>query len=95
MDYGIIIYLIHVSMKKMTAQGTDGCSCGFLMEEVMAREDMLNFVDLGKDAIEWHPPLLHWIHSWTERDGLEPLTPEGWYGEGHGITGGQDGNHGV
>jgi len=95
MDYGMIIYLIHVSGKRMIAQGTDGYSRGFLMEGVMAGEDMLNFVDLGKDAIKRHPPLLNWICSWTERDGLKPLTPEGWYEEGHGITGGEIDNHGV
>ena len=65
------------------------------MEGVMAGEDMLNFVDLGKDVIERHPPLLHWIRSWTEWDRLKPLTPEGWYEEGHGITGGQNDKHGV
>ena len=95
MDYGMVIYLIHVSGKRMIAQGTDGCSRGFLMEGVMAGEDMLNFVDLGKDAIKRHPPLLQWIRSWTERDGLMPLSPEGWYEEGHGITGGEPDKRGV
>ena len=64
------------------------------MEGGMAGEDMLNSVDLGKDAVERHPPLLDWICSWTEQDGLKPLTPEGWYEEVHGITGGQDDTHG-
>ena len=40
MDYGMIIYLIHMSGKRVIAQGTDGCSCGFLMEGVVAGEDM-------------------------------------------------------
>ena len=61
----------------------------------MAGEVMLNFVDLGKDAIGHHPPLLDWVCSWTERDELKPLTLEEWYEEGHGITGGQDDKHGV
>ena len=43
----------------MIAQGTNSCSRGFLMEWVMAGEEMLNSVDLGKDTIERHPPLLH------------------------------------
>ena len=88
MKYGLQIHLIHVSGKRMIAQGTDGCSRGFLMEGVMAGEDMLSFVDLGKSAVERHPPVLDWIRSWTEQVKIVPLTPEGWFEEGHGITGG-------
>ena len=56
---------------------------------------MLNCINLGKDTVERHPPLLDWIRSWTERDGFKSLTPEGWYEEGHGFTGGRDDKHGV
>ena len=54
----------------------------------MAGEDMLSFIELSRTAVERHPPLLDWVRSWTERPSLEPLTPEGWFEEGHGITGG-------
>jgi len=95
MRYGILVHLIHVSGTRMIAQGTDGCSRGFLMEGVMAGQDMFQFVDLGKSAVERHPPLLDWIRSWTSRKDLEPLTPEGWFEEGHGITGGSLDRQGV
>ena len=72
----------------MIAQGTDGCSRGSLMEGVMAGEDMLTFVDLGRSAVERHPPLLDWVRTWTGRPTLKPLSPEGWFEEGHGIFGG-------
>ena len=36
-----------------------------------------------------YPPLLSWVWSWTDLPKLEPLTPEGWFVEGHGIRGGQ------
>ena len=49
---------------------------------------MLDFVDLGKSALERHPPLLDWLQSWSIPD-LQPLQPEGWFEEGHGITGGE------
>ena len=88
MTHGMVIHLIHLSGKRMIAQGTDGCSRGSLMEGVMARQNMLSFIDLAHMAIERHPPLLDWVRSWTERPELEPLTPEGWFEEGHGITGG-------
>lgn len=51
MRYGMVIHVIHVSGKRMIAQGTDGVSRGFLMEGVMAGDDMLSFVDLGKSAL--------------------------------------------
>jgi hypothetical protein len=61
MQYQIIIHMVHVSGKRMIAQGTDGCSRGVLMEGVMAGKDMLLFVDLDKSAIEDHTPLLEWV----------------------------------
>ena len=95
MAYGMSIHVIHVSGKRMITQGTDGCSRGLLMEGVMTGQDMLLFVDLSRTAIERHPPVLDWVRSWTEMPNLEALTPEGWYEEGHGITGGKLGGHNV
>jgi hypothetical protein len=54
----------------------------------MAGTDILTFVDLTQGGIERHPPLLEWIRSWTDCLDLNPLTPEGWFKEGHGITDG-------
>jgi hypothetical protein len=82
------IHVIHLSDNRMIAQGTDGCSRGSLMEGVMMGLDMLLFLDLSRTAIDHHPPLLEWVGSWTEKPSLEALTPEGWFKEGHGITGG-------
>jgi hypothetical protein len=65
------------------------------MEGVMSGHDMLLFVDLSRTAIERHPPLLGWVWSWTEMPELESLTQEGWYKEGHGITGGKLNGHNV
>jgi hypothetical protein len=87
MAHGMTIHVIHVSGKRMIAQGTDGCSRGSLMEGVMTGLDMLLFVDLGCTAIKHHPPLLDWVCLWTDQPKLEALTLEGWYEEGHGITG--------
>ena len=95
MKYGLLIHIIHVSGTRMIAQGTDGASRGSLMEGVLAGKDMLSFVDLAKTALERHPPLLAWIRSWTGMENLEPLTPEGWFEEGHGITGGELDSHKV
>ena len=87
MKFGMTIHVIHISGKRMIAQGMDGCSRGSLMEGVMAGEDMLTFVRSSR--------LLRWLRSWTSRPLLEPLTPEGWFEEGHGITGGVVDRHNV
>jgi len=94
MKYGLLIHLIHISGKRMIAQGTDGCSRGFLMEGVMAGDNMLDFVDLAKSAVERSPSLIEWIRSWSVAD-LKPLSPEGWFEEGHGISGGTKDRRGV
>ena len=94
-EYQVIIHLIHVSGKRMIAQGTDGCSRGVLLEGVMAGKDMLSYIDLDKTAFQRHPLLLDWVRSWSMQDDLEPLTPEEWYVEGHGIVGGYLDAHGV
>ncbi len=87
MGYGMTIHVVHISGKRMIAQGTDGCSRRSLLEGVMAGANMLMFVDLARGGIERHPPLLNWVRSWMEQPDFEPLTLEGWFKEGHGITG--------
>ena len=89
MTYGMTIHVIHMSGCRMIAQGTGYCSRGSLMEGVMSGQDMLMFVDLSRTGAERHPPLLSWVCSWTDLPKLEPLTPEGWFRERHGIRGGQ------
>jgi hypothetical protein len=51
MTYGMTIHVVHISGKRMIAQGTDGCSHGSLIEGVMAGADMLSFVNLGLGGI--------------------------------------------
>ena len=95
MAHGMTIHVIHVSGKRMIAQGMDGCSRGLLIEGVMTGRDILVFVDLAHTAIARHPPLLDWVRTWTKLPTLQPLTPEGWYEEGHWITGGMLDSHKV
>ncbi len=95
MTYEMTIHVIHISGKRMIAQGTDGCLCSSLMEGVMAGADMLMFVNLSRGGVNCHPPLLNWVRSWTGRPKFEVLTPEGWFKEGHGITGGVLDGHNV
>ena len=93
--HGITLHIIHVSGKRMIAQGTDGCSRGVLLEGVMVGDDMLSFVDLAKSALDRSPALLSWIQSWCLDSSVQPLTPEDWFLKGHGISGGARDHRGV
>ena len=95
MTHSLLVHLIHVSGSRMIAQGTDGCSRGSLMEGVMAGFDMLSFVDLARTALQRCLGLLDWLRAWTGRPALKALTPEGWFDEGHGVTGWAKDAHGV
>ncbi len=87
MTYGMTLHIIHISGKRIIALGTDGCSRGSLMEGVMAGQGMLSFIDLACSAVKRHPPVLTWVRSWMDQPKLEPLSPEGWFKEGHGFVG--------
>ena len=95
MKYELLVHVIHVAGTQMIAQRTDGCYRVSLLVGGMAEHDMLSVVDLAQTAIERHPPLLDWIREWTGQPTLEPLTPEGWFEECHGIIGGDDDRNGV
>ena len=85
LKHGLILQVVHVSGKRMIAQG----------KGVMVGEDMLSFVDLAKSAFERSPKLVDWIQSWCLDSNIQPLTPEGWFERGHGIVGGKKDRRGV
>jgi hypothetical protein len=81
------LHMIHVAGTRMIAQGTDGLSRGNIGEGVMAGEAMASFVPLHQTAIEREPRVLEWIREWIGDNTIHPLSPEGWFDQGHGITG--------
>ena len=87
-NQGCLIRLCHVAGTRMIAQGSDGLSRGNLTEGVMAGRRICEFIPLHLNALERHPPLLHWIKSWIPpEENLIVLTPEDWFERGHGIVG--------
>jgi hypothetical protein len=95
MEFGMIVWLIHVAGSRMIAQGTDGCSRGSFIEGVMAGDDMLSHLELDRSAVDRSSLLMKWIKEWTGRAHLKPLSPEGWFEEGHGVSGGKKDASGV
>ena len=94
MESGGSLHVVHVSGKRMMAQGTDGLSRGLLNEGVMRGDSMLSFVDIAKTAVERSGAVLDYVRSWSFQS-LLPLTPEQWFVEGHGIVGGKKDRHGI
>ena len=94
-EAGFTLHFVHVAGTRMIAQGTDGLSRGMLLEGVLTGKPMLSYIDLAKSAIDRFPPLLEFVRSWTQMPKLEPLTPEEWFVEAHGIVGGFRDDHGI
>lgn len=80
MKGNFVAHVIHVSGKRMIAQGTDGISRGDHTEGVMIGKSMKEFVPIHRTAFERSPNLSRWMdyvngaRSWTL------LTPEDWFG---------------
>ena len=88
----MLLHMIHVSGTHMIDQGT---SRGIYSDGVMAGTPLLSFVPLHLSASSRSPPLLPWVQSWAPDSTLQPLTPESWYTEGHGVENGVAGAGGL
>ena len=91
LEGGLRLHVVHISGKRMIAQGTDGLSRGNFMEGVMAGKKMIDFVPLNKSAFERSEHLLTWFKTWLP-EGSTLLTPKDWYLLGHGVCGGSQNN---
>jgi hypothetical protein len=80
--YNFQLLVIHVSGKRMKAQGTDGISRGQLTKGVMNGESMLSFLPMHEMVLERHPSLKDWIID-TMGSGLTFLKTDRWFERGH------------
>ena len=76
----MILHVIHVSGRRMIAQGTDGLSRGDHTTGVMQGMDIRTFIPLHQDPFERSPPLRQWVSDMLA--GANPifLTPNDWFG---------------
>ena len=88
-DGGLKLHVMHVSGKRMIAQGTDGLSRGNFLEGVLAGQSMKSFVPLHLSAIERSRTLVKWLKSWIPSDKVTVLKSEDWFTLGHGVSGGE------
>jgi hypothetical protein len=84
LERDIILHVIHISGKRMIAQGTDGLSRADHSQGVMQGKPIQDFIPLHLDPYQQEPGIKPWLKRITA--GLDPtfLSPKGWYTTGHG-----------
>jgi hypothetical protein len=87
MHASLRLHVIHVAGTRMIHQGTDGLSRGLLTDGVFASDPMRLHVPLHLAAHDRCSALLPWIQAWCPLPSIQPLTPEAWFHEGHGLSG--------
>jgi hypothetical protein len=87
MTAGLKIHLIHISGRRMIADGVDGLSRGCLTERVMAGVPFLDFFPLNETAFERSPWLLEDFKQMISFEGLSLLKPRDGFEKGHDIHG--------
>jgi hypothetical protein len=84
MEHDMIIHVLHVSGKRMIAQGADGLSRADHSGGVMQGKPMMDYMPLHENPLEREKKLKPWLESVTKGLDAEFLSPEGWFDEGHG-----------
>ena len=81
-DFELQLHVVHVSGKRMIAQGTDGLSRADFSEGVMAGKAMTSFIPLHLDCEERAPGMGEWLQGLLkEVGGASLLDPSGWFRE--------------
>ena len=83
LEQDIILHVIHISGKRMIAEGADGILRGDHSEGVMAGTPITNFVPLHLDPLQRVPALRGWLEKITQGLSFKFLTPDDWYTVGH------------
>jgi hypothetical protein len=83
LSHGLILHVVHVSGRRMIAQGTDGLSHANHSKGVMKGKDMRDFIPLNLNPLEREPKVKEWFDNVTQGLEFNWLKPEGWFSKGH------------
>jgi hypothetical protein len=83
LKHAITLHVVHVSGKRMIAEGTDGLSCADHGEGMMLGKDICTFIPLHLDPGVREPRVVNWLEDVTRGLDFEMLTPEGWFANAH------------
>jgi hypothetical protein len=82
----LVLHVIHVSVRQMIAQGTDGMSRAEHLEGVMkGTQRMEEYMPLHQDTFSRSPALKSLFADAVRPLGAAFLSSEGWFDEGHGV----------
>lgn len=82
-----MLYMYHGTRK--INQGTDGVSCGNLLEGVMAGSNILHFIPLNQSDFDGSENLIDWVKTWGLSNlKLSFLEPQDWFDTSHGLIAG-------
>jgi hypothetical protein len=82
-DYDLHLHIIHVSGKRMIAEGTNGFSRADHGEGVMLGQDICWYIPLHLNPIEREPKVGSWIADVTCKLNFKVLEPSGWFDDAH------------
>ncbi len=86
-NFSLRLHLIHVSGKRMQAQGTDHLSRGIMHTGVLGGVRMLDFIPLHLSAVDRSSTVVEWCTSWLpDHFSLALLGPQDWFFSGHGLS---------
>jgi hypothetical protein len=77
------IHVVHVSGKRMIAEGSDGLSRADHGEGVMLGKDIRTFIPLHLDPVVREPRVENWINDVTRGLDFTVLKPSGWFDDAH------------
>jgi hypothetical protein len=83
--HDIILHVIHVSGKRMIAQGTDGLSRGDHSQGVMQGKPMIAYVPLHLNPFDRSPKLKEFVEDMCGDLNPHFLTPTEWFTKGHSV----------
>ncbi len=83
MAHDLQIHVVHVSGKRMIAEGADGLSRAEHGEGVMLGKDIRTYIPLHLDPLMREPKLGSWISDVTRGLDFTVLQPNGWFDDAH------------
>ncbi len=83
-QHKVLIHCFHILGNRMIASGVDGLSCGNYNAGISLGFDVCQFMPSNITAWDVAGNALgNWCKSWMGKDVTPPLTPVGWFKEGH------------
>jgi len=85
----IKLHITHIAGSRMIVSVIDGLSRGSLTEGFIGHflsQGLVGCVPLHLSPLQQSPTLLQWLRTWIPFCSIEPLAPEEWFTQGHGLA---------